>query len=179
MRYAVLLLLAGASVPGIPAAVPQRPRVPYTFERNVGQAPAEVRYLARGKGYGLYLTERDAGLTLVHGSETSRTVRMSLEGSGAPAAIEGVEPASQSINYFTGNDPAQWKTDVPAFHRVRYRSVYPGVDLVYRNGDGNLEYDFIVAPHTSADAIRLRFDGMQQMRITAAGALELSFGAVS
>src|SRR5262249_53569165 len=91
--------------------------------------------------------------------------------------IEGTEPAPQSINYFIGNDPSQWKTNVPVFQRVRYAGVYPGVDLVYRNGDGELEYDFVVAPHASAADIRLRFDGMQRMRITTAGALELSFGA--
>ena len=35
------------------------------------------------------------------------------------------------VNYFIGNDPAKWRTDVPTFGRVRYAEVYPGMDVVY------------------------------------------------
>src|SRR3989442_14540876 len=37
---------------------------PMTFERNEGQTDAEVRFLARGRGYALYLTSTEAVLSL-------------------------------------------------------------------------------------------------------------------
>ena len=41
------------------------------------------------------------------------------------------KPLDTYNNYFIGNDPAQWHTNIPTFARVRYAEVYPGIDLVY------------------------------------------------
>ena len=38
---------------------------------------------------------------------------------------------------------------MPHYSRVRYRGVYDGVDLVYHSQEGQLEYDFVVAPGAS------------------------------
>ena len=42
-------------------------------------------------------------------------------------------PAScpAKANYFLGNDPKKWRTNVPTYARVKYKDVYQGVDLVY------------------------------------------------
>ncbi|HXW16502.1 MAG TPA: SBBP repeat-containing protein, partial [Terriglobia bacterium] len=59
-------------------------------------------------------------------------------------------------NYFIGNDPSKWRTNVPTYAKVRYESVYPGVDLVYYGTrKGELEYDFVVAPGADPSAIAL------------------------
>lgn len=159
------------------AAAKDRPRLPYTFEQNQGQAPAPVKFQARGEGYGLFLTDQEAVLTLSRDARTQQVVRMSLDDSRTPAKIEGVEPTGQSTNYFLGGDRSRWTTNVPHYRGVRYSQVYDGVDLVYHNsGENRLEYDFIVAPHTSPDVITLRFQGVPRMRVTKGGALELQFG---
>ncbi|MGH9432442.1 MAG: SBBP repeat-containing protein, partial [Terriglobia bacterium] len=58
-------------------------------------------------------------------------------------------------NYFIGNDPKNWHTNVPNYAEVRYRNVYPGVDLVYYGNQGRLEYDFVVRPGANPGAVRL------------------------
>ena len=59
-------------------------------------------------------------------------------------------------NYFVGNDPAKWHTDVPTYAKVRYSSVYPGIDLMYYgNQEGRLEHDFVVAPGADPNAIAI------------------------
>jgi len=59
-------------------------------------------------------------------------------------------------NYFLGSDPKKWRTDVANYAKVKYRDVYPGVDMVYYgNQDGQLEYDFVVAPGADLSAIKL------------------------
>ena len=35
---------------------------------------------------------------------------------------------------------------MPTYERVAYRDVYPGIDLVYYGQQGQLEYDFVLAP---------------------------------
>jgi len=56
-------------VPGVPDARIQQVygRLPMHFEPNLGQAAGEVRYLARGAGYSLFLTDTEAVLVLRKG----------------------------------------------------------------------------------------------------------------
>ena len=105
-----------------------------------------VNFLARGAGYGLFLTPEQAVLTLHSPSTSPAVVRMQLAGANRDAAVSGASPLPGKSSYFVGNDPAKWHRDIPQFARVRYQDVYPGVDLVYYGNQGQLEYDFEVAP---------------------------------
>ena len=71
---------------------------------------------------------------------------MKFVGAAASVELDWRHPTPGKSNYFIGNDPAKWHRDIPQFARVRYRNVYPGVDLVYYGNQGRLEYDFEVAP---------------------------------
>ncbi|MGO8734678.1 MAG: SBBP repeat-containing protein [Terriglobia bacterium] len=70
-----------------------------------------------------------------------------------------VTPANElpgKRNYLVGNDPKKWRTNVPTYGSVRYENIYPGVDLVYyRKQNGQLEYDFVVAPGADSRLITL------------------------
>ncbi|HXA49903.1 MAG TPA: SBBP repeat-containing protein, partial [Candidatus Acidoferrum sp.] len=146
-------------------------QLPYTFELNQGQTDPSVRYLARGKGYTLFLTDLEAVMKLQR-SASSEVLRMSLAGGRAPMQVDALDREGSS-NYFVG-DARQWKRDVPRFARVRYRGVYPGIDVLYHSQEGQLEYDFVVAPGASPSAIGVRFDGAKQIRVNRAGDLELA-----
>ena len=84
---------------------------------------------------------------------------MKLEGANAPARVAGASPLPGTSNYFIGNDPSKWRHGIPQFARVEYQAVYPGVDLVYYGDQGQLEYDFRIAPAADPNQIALRFDG--------------------
>ena len=56
---------------------------------------------------------------------------MELVGANRDRRITGTEQLPGYVNYFIGQDPAQWRRNVPTYARVRYTRVYPGVDLVY------------------------------------------------
>ncbi|MGC2604768.1 MAG: SBBP repeat-containing protein, partial [Silvibacterium sp.] len=65
-------------------------------------------------------------------------------------------------NYFIGNDPSKWHTDVPTYAKVRYQSIYPGIDLLYYgNQEGRLEHDFVVSPGADPNAIVLSMRGSE------------------
>ena len=66
---------------------------------------------------------------------------MQMAGSNPAAVVSGDDQLPGKSNYLIGNDPAKWHRDIPQFARVRYQSVYPGVDLVYYGNQGQLEYD--------------------------------------
>jgi hypothetical protein len=160
-------------------------RIPLSFEANRGQVDGGVDFLARGAGYALFLKPSEATFVLSRrqadappgrsGGE-SKVLRMTLVGADAAASAEGADELAGKANYLVGNDPAEWRTEVPTFGRVRYASVYPGVDLVYYGNQRQLEYDFVVAPGANPRAVSLRFDGADKVEVDAAGDLLLTLG---
>jgi hypothetical protein len=89
-------------------------------------------------------------------SETGAVLRMWLRNANPAAKVTGIEELAGRTNYFIGNDPAKWQTNVPTYAKVKYEGIYSGIDLVYYGNQRQLEYDFIVAPH--ADPRRVSFD---------------------
>jgi hypothetical protein len=134
-------------------------QLPLRFEPNQGQADPQVKFVARGAGYGLFLTPDMAVLALHSTGNKTSFVRMQLAGADQAAAVTGTDKLPGKSNYFIGNNPSEWRRDIPQFGRVRYRGVYPGVDLVYYGHQGQLEYDFEVAPGADPGKIALRFQG--------------------
>jgi hypothetical protein len=57
---------------------------------------------------------------------------------------------------------------------VRYRNVYPGIDLVYHGQGPRLEYDFAVAPGAGLERIRLDIRGGDGLRLDGEGNLRIS-----
>ena len=81
--------------------------LPYTFELNQGQTSPAVRYLARGKGYTLFLTGSEAVMTMKRSGGEPQVLRMSLAGGRAPSQVDALDHEGSS-NYFVG-DPSQWR----------------------------------------------------------------------
>jgi hypothetical protein len=80
---------------------------------------------------------------------------MKLVGANPKASMVGLGQLPGKSNYFVGNDPKKWRKNVSTYAKVRYKDVYPGVDLVYHGNQGQLEYDFVVAPGADPKAISL------------------------
>ncbi len=147
--------------------------LPLYFEPNQGQTDFQVKYLARGLGYGLFLTANETVLELQHPARietglaasaatphsASSVIRMHLEGASAAARLQASQPLPGKSSYFIGNDPSKWVRNIPQFGRVEYQGVYPGIDLVYYGNDHQLEYDFRIAPGADANQIALNFQG--------------------
>ncbi|AXC13645.1 Cell surface protein [Acidisarcina polymorpha] len=159
-------------------------KLPLSFEANQGQTDAQVRFLSRGQGYSLFLTDKAAVLSLAKPSgkspETrsaeSAVVRMELAGAANGLRVDGAVPLPGKKNYFIGSDPAKWHTNVPTFSKVRYTGVYPGVDLLYYGNQQQLEFDFVVAPNASAKPVKLHFDGAESLKLASNGDLKVSAG---
>ena len=165
--------------------------LPLSFERNEGQTDSQVQFLVRGRGYTLFLTEKEAVLTLkqgvkgkgIRGDGISRTqatagetsdvdprtsndvVRMRLEGANLASRTLGLEPLPGIVNYFIGNDPQTWRTNIPTYKKVEYKDIYPGIDLAYYGNEGKLEYDLIVAPGADPNQIKLAFEGAEKIEV--------------
>jgi len=172
----------GTAAPQGEAAFPNGPlysTLPLSFEANQGQVDGQVKFVARGRAYTLFLTGDEAVLRLRSRKSGARSqesalgglrqpaseyglpagdsvLRLHLAGANLRSSVTGADPLPGKAHYLLGNDPSRWRTNLPTYASVKYQGVYPGVDLVYYgNQSGQLEYDFIVAPGADADAIAL------------------------
>jgi hypothetical protein len=166
-------------------------KLPLSFEANEGQQDHQVKFLSRGSGYNLFLTNRESVLVLTKPEKPATSpakkathaallpkpkgqaavLRAQLVGANEAAKVTGEQKLPGKVNYLTGKDPSKWRTDVVTYAKVRYEEVYPGVDLVYYGKRGQLEYDFVVQPGADPASIRLRIAGAQKMRLNGKGQL--------
>jgi hypothetical protein len=88
--------------------------------------------------------------------------------------LSRLDELSGKANYLIGNDRKKWRTNVPLYAKVRYREVYPGVDLVYYGNQRQVEHDFIVAPGADPRSITLNLAGAEKLSLDPQGALVLA-----
>ncbi len=180
-RYALLACIFGLSQ--LWGAIGEEfHKLPLAFEKNQGQAGPSVDYLARGGGYSVFLSGGSARLTVRQSkSAAPAAVDLKLAGARRNPKVATRNSLPGKVNYFIGNDPARWRTEIPTFGRVEYAAVYRGIDLAYYGNQGRLEYDFILAPGADPHAIRLAVDGARNIRVDERGdlVLETAAGAVS
>jgi len=174
-------------------------KLPLSFESNQGQTNPAASYIAHGRSSTVYLMPDAAALVVTHvpvvasrrnpatastsaaskpDSEILKQVRssaltMKFRGA-ARAKITGEDRLSGTANYFIGKDASKWRTRIPTYGKVRYASLYPGIDAVFYGNDGTLEYDLLVSPGADPSRIRLAFEGAQRLELTHDGDLVAS-----
>jgi len=142
--------------------------LPLSFELNKGQTVDEVKFLARSSGYTLFLTGNEAVMRFQdqQKSNEASTLRLSLKDANPKPHVTGLSALPGKTNYFIGNDPKKWRTDIPTYAKVKYESIYPGVDLVYYSTQGRqLEYDFVIDAGADPRQIKLSFAGVDQLEL--------------
>ena len=182
-----LFLLSGKGIPRASAQSLQpvsiNDQIPLTFEANLGQTDNRVKYLARGKGYTLFLTKDEAVFSLAPARSAERStapasaiLRTRFVGANLNPTIDGVSRLPGKSNYFIGSDPTKWRVGVPGYSKVRYKNLYPGIDLIYYGHDGQLEYDLVLAPGADPQRIRFAVAGADQLNLNDQGDVVLTLG---
>jgi hypothetical protein len=156
----------------ITAAAVQTMQVQLAFEQNVGQAGAQVDFLARGSGYTVGLIDGNAVIGLDNGA-SSHVVQLTIRDGNSGAVATGENLLEAKTNYLRGSE-GQSYTDIANFGAVRYDDVYDGVDVRYYGSRQQLEYDFVVHAGADPGSIRLQFSGVQQLSIGDNGDLILT-----
>ena len=149
-------------------------KLPLSFEPNQGQTDARVKFLARASGYTLFVTADEAVFTGRDGS----VERMKLLGANPKLRFEPLDQQPGVSNYFIGNDPSKWRTNIANYGKVALREVYPGIDLVFYGNERQLEYDWVVAPGADPKQIHVKWEGPSQVTKNASGDLVLSASLV-
>lgn len=160
-----VLLAVGAGANARPLVT-----LPFQFEANRGQEHPRVPFLARMPGGSLYLTHSGATFVFQEG-DIRRVAEMRFSGARPRPLIEGLESLPAKAHYLEGRDQRKWIRNVPTYAKVRYREVWPGIDVVFYGNQGRLEYDLVVAPGADPGRIALEWRGVKRVRAKAGGEL--------
>jgi len=192
---------AGASgripMPGNLSVAPDFGKTPLYFMANQGQADEQALFYARTSRYTLWVTKE--GLifdSICRGNEPTPTdssprralkeeaeseraaPRLVFLNSNRNPKVTALEPSEHKVNYFIGNDPAKWKSDIPTSLAVLCEEVYPGIDLKIYGSEQQIEYDWIVKPGAHYQDIRFEYRDAEKAEVDGEGSLviETKFG---
>jgi hypothetical protein len=166
----------GTENPGPPtarigqAAFDAHGKLPLVFVANAGQTDPRVRYSAQAGTAGFYFTTGEAAFVFAQGTK-GLALRLSFLGANPTPRLEGARPASGRVSYFIGRDPARWRTGLSTYSEVVYRDLWPGIDLAFRGEDGQLKYEFRLAPGADPGNIRLAYRGAYRLSLDGGGDL--------
>jgi hypothetical protein len=165
------------------AAVKSYNNIQRAITKNEGQFDSSVKFSALDKNANFFFTS--TGPTILLSRETveskkrrksSKTnsftdnkyeknikkefcsIKLNIIGANKDPEIIGEEKLPWNNNYFMGNDPAKWQKNVPNFSKIRLKSIYENIDLVYYFEKNSLKYDFYIYPGADPEKIRLQFD---------------------
>jgi hypothetical protein len=93
----------------------------------------------------------------------------------APASRAKIYPEDQlpsRSNYFIGDDPSSWRTDVPNYQKLRYEGLWDGIDAIFYSKEGHPAFDFLIYPGADPEKIALRTEGLEDLQIQDDGSLQ-------
>ncbi len=171
--------------------------LPLLFVENKGQYDKPVRYYERGQGHttfftvdGVYISlsrtgnkkteDENEGKRLTGNGKKERDGVNPLTDfvvirpvNGRPDEILAEEEIAGKVNYFIGNDPSGWITDIPAYRKVRYREVYRNTDILFYGNQRNLEYDIVLRPGADLNEVAIRIENARDLKMNENGDIEI------
>jgi hypothetical protein len=91
-------------------------------------------------------------------------IKLSFPGANPRPVLEPFNHQETRVSYFLGSDPAKWRPDVPVWGGVRYRELYPGVNLEFTGADGQWQWRLVTAA-SSFGATAERIDRLVTLRV--------------
>src|SRR3989344_830104 len=150
--------------------------LPLYFIQNEGQVDGRVEFYEKGPGHSMFFTTEGAFLRLENG-RSSEVVHVKLLGAAKEPNIIAEGLQAGRVNYFIGDDPQNWRADVPTYGGIVYQEIYPGIDMKFYGNNRQLEYDLVVKPGADPSEIRIAYEGVEGLRITENGDLEIGLKA--
>ena len=91
-------------------------------------------------------------------------VQLRPQGLRSGVEILATDPLPGKVNFYQGNDPGKWRTEVPTFKSVLYREAYPGIDLKFYGVGQQVEYDAIIKPGADPKQVKFLYQGIKALQ---------------
>jgi len=148
------------------------------FTENVGQFPGEVFYQVKTSTATVYLCQDEIVTVFSRSTEKESEIEIQsivtkFVGANDEVKIQGVGILPHINNYYIGNNPNNWYTDVPNYKEVIYKNIYSGIDLKYYSNKNTLKYDFIISPEANPSDIKIQYEGINDLFLTSDGDINI------
>jgi PKD repeat protein len=152
---------------------------PFPFVENKGQWPKDIYFSSSIVGGKVFLGRNEFRFHLIapkphghhagHEHEKEKTpgghvYRMLFLGSNLESARGAGKMGKTKYHYLLDNDPEKWGKNAACWEDVFYQNLYPGIDLKIKGGK-DFKYDFCIEPNTPVNQIKLRFEGVKNLKI--------------
>lgn len=128
------------------------------LDRHTAEPPASPVSIARNP---------EQNLILAHG------VEVGFENSNNQAIVSAHHPTLTKYNYFIGDNPEKWASEVNAYTEIIYKNIYQGIDFRIFGYQTSLKYEFIVNPGADLSHIKLHYQDANNVLINTKGQLEI------
>ena len=92
-------------------------------------------------------------------------LKLSFVGANPQPEIEPFNLLETKMNYFLGNDPDKWRSNVPVWGGVRYKNIYSGIDLELTSENGHFVQRFVAHSRANLDKVQLRIEGAEEIEL--------------
>jgi len=171
------------------------------FTENKGQFDSRIQFEAQSKGISYLFTSSKVVLAMLSNSDeslndTSNSERELLNkfafletkrelhfidieflNANQNTQIIGHNVKPFHYNYFLGNNPDRWRSDVKNYGSITYQDIYPGIDLRYLTVNHSIKYEFIVKPGADLSRIKIRYKGQDSITLEQSGELQVETSA--
>jgi hypothetical protein len=160
------------------------------FIQNDGQIDKKVKYYEKGNGHSTFFTEDGIYLNRIKlqnsqqclgTTERSKNcvvkpglIKLSFLNAKKKFRIKAKDPQEGRLNYFIGNNPSKWLTDIGTYGAVVYEEVYKDIDIKFYGNNSQLEYDIIVKPGGDLESVRLLYEGANGLNLNEQGEIEIA-----
>lgn len=203
---ATSLMLTGTSAATTAGTMVEAKRylteMPATFTKNLGQWPDEILFRASDRGTVYWFAKDGLYYQFTRGKSTPDTSPFDAasvpEAFPAPAEYEvlmirarfkNLNPdvhvraerlIDYKCNYFLGDDPAKWRTDVPNYESITYENIYEGIDLTFANTNRQLDCKLEISPGSDLSQLQIEYENVSSLSVGGNGELriETSWGEV-
>lgn len=175
--------------------------LPLSFQENKGQVDEVVKYLVKNGSTTIFFTPAEVVYNIVQrevqqsedpkgkgpaarqateGETKGVVIRQSFFDGNTSPDVSGEDELQGKVNYMVGNDRSKWLKGLRTFGAVRYKDLYPGVDLVYYGVSSQLGYRYEISPGVDYKTIGVVFSGVDALEVDARGniALKTSLGTI-
>ena len=150
-------------------------KLPLSFIENRGQASDDAKFMVKTSHEAIYFTPSGVLFALSSENNTS-IVGMSFENAG-PNRLSGEDVLPGTANFFIGNNSSQWITDISTYSSIKYESLYPGIDLIFKGTDGNLKHELLLKPGADPAKIVLTYSGQDSLSLDKNGSILIKTAA--
>jgi gliding motility-associated-like protein len=163
------------------------------FAENKGQLDAKVRYHCKLHLGDLYLEKNAFTIDLfspreldyyydfahnrknvaptLNGILNKHAYKMVFENANPNVVISSSNKMEGYKNYYIGNDPSKWASQVYSYNQVSYSNLYANIDLEMYASVSQLKYDLIVRQGGDPSQIKVNYSGTKSLKIDEKGNL--------